>query len=611
MFTSRFVAANLLGLCILSVSALGCDDEVMKKAPHATVAPPVPAPWHAGRGAEYAFSVLSMTQMGKMPANGAVEVKGKVALVAEALRGGGVRLHFRPSEIELVQPKNVNESIVEDLRADLGRGFAVDLRGGVAEAYLEPEESSLMAFGVRRQLAALAQRVDPKSASATSWKGDEWDTSGLAQVEYAATPAKKGTYRWTKKGYSRVLATRGAESALQEQTWKPEVPASEGTIEIDASGVVAIERKEILKTELMPEQFLRSDYEAKLRRLTDWHNAKPPSVEELERRKVDAPPPKMDTSSLDAIRFSGRSWEEVLATLAEDKNSKGQTSKAEFSARQSAYHALVGLLRSNPENVEKAKKLIDEKDPRSSTLMRTLAAASTASTLGVLADMSLDASRPIAERQGAAAMLLRAENPPPEIIETLVQYLGTPEMKEHGLLGLGTFSRRWRASSHEEVANRAAELIASELKKAKTSEEKERALLAVANSGDVSLFEPAAAFQGAEDPGVRGAAIQAVRLMKDNRVEPLLASRLKAAESPSEVETILSALEQRKRVEESTVALVEAKTKPEADAVVRRQAAITLGKWRAQWPRIVPVLEQLAKLDPDARVREAAQIGTM
>lgn len=609
MFISRFVAANLLGLCILSVSALGCDDEV-KKVPSATVVPPVPAPWHAGRGAEYAFSVLSMTQLGKMPANGVVEVKGKVALIAESLEGG-VRLHFRPSEIELVQPKNVNESIVEDLRADLGRGFAVDLRGGVAEAYLEPEESSLMAFGVRRQLAALAQRVDPKPASATSWKGDEWDTSGLAQVEYVADPAKKGTYRWTKKGYSRVLATRGAESALREQTWKPEVPASEGTIEIDASGVVAIERKEILKTELMPEQFLRSEYEAKLRRLSDWREEKPPVREDLARRKVDAPPPKMDTSSLDALRFSGRTWEEVLATLAEDTGPKGQPSKSEFSVRQSAYHALVGLLRSSPENVDKAKKLIDKKDPRSSTLLRTLAAASTASTLGVLAEMSLDASRPIAERQGAAAMLLRAENPPPEVIETLVQYLSTPEMKEHGLLGLGTFSRRWRAGHHEQAAKRAAELIASELKKAKSSEQKKRALLAVANSGDVSLFEPAAAFQVSEDPEVRAAAIQAVRLMMDSRVEPLLASRLKAAESPSEIEATLSALEQRKVVEESTVALVEAKTKPDADAVVRRQAAITLGKWRNRWPRVENVLEQLAKSDPDARVREAAQLSSM
>ena len=610
MIISRFVAANLLGFSLLSVSVLGCDEEA-KKAPAAPSAAPVPAPWHAGRGAEYTFSVLSITQLGKMPANGRVEVKGKVALVAEALAGGGVRLHYRPSEIALVQPKNVSESVVEELQADLGRNFAVDLRGGVVEAYHEPEESSLMAFGVRRQLAALAQMVDPKSTSATSWKGEEWDTSGLAQIEYAADPAKKGTYRWTKKGYSQVLATRGTESALQEQTWKPEVAASEGNIEIDASGVVSIERKEILKTELMPEQFLRSDYEAKLRRLSDWRQEKAPSVGELERRKVDAPPPRMDTSSLDAIRFSGRSWEEVLATLAEDENSKGQPSKAEFSARQSAYHALVGLLRSNPENVEKAKKLIDEKDQRSSTVMRTLAAASTAKTLGVLAAMSLDASRPLAERQGAAAMLLRAENPPPEVIETLIQYLKVPEMKEHGLLGLGTFSRRWRTGRHEDVAPRAAELIATELKSAKTPEEKKRALLAVANSGDPALFDQAKAFQVSDNPEVRQAAIQAVRLMKDKRVEPLLASLLKEAEPPSEVEAILSALEQQKRVEESTVALVEERTKPVVDAVVRRQAAITLGKWRSQWPRVDKVLEQLAKSDPDARVREAAQISTM
>jgi len=40
--------------------------------------------------------------------------------------------------------------------------------------------------------------------------------------------------------------------------------------------------------------------------------------------------------------------------------------------------------------------------------------------------------------------------------------------------------------------------------------------------------------------------------------------------------------------------------------MVRREAVLTLVKWREKWPSVEPVLKECAEKDADKRVREAA-----
>lgn len=593
--------------CLLLSVCVGCDQQDSSPSSSIEQAKPHPALWLDDQSASYTFALTSSTSLGGLPSSGAVEVVGKVRISSQAGSDGVMTLNFRPSDLSLTRPSDADKEAVKGLLEDLEQPFGVELKQGALVAYLEPEGSALLAFGLRRQLAVLAQRAQPGKPGAEEWTGLEWDASGQAQVSYKMDPTKPGTSLWKKTGYKKTLANQASHAALQEQSWEPEVIKSEGFISTDNLGVVAIERSESLRTEMTPGQYLQSSYVAKLKRLESSKAPQPPAPEDVIRRTAGSPLPPMDTSVLDAIRFAGKTWDEVLASLPSEKSG----SKASFSARQAAFNGFVGLFRTDEENIKKAQVLIDARDPRSSTLLRALASASTESSLKVLSGISLNKARPAAERASAAATFLRAEVPPPSAVKTLEKFVDDPLLKETGLLGLGTFGRLWRKAGQTEAAEKAALRLAAELKRAKSPEEQERCLFAIANSGDARFFERAVELQSSSDPKVREAAIQAIRLMKEDRVEGTLTALLQGTQKPAEQVSILAALAQRKRVSEATVKLVESSTDAKLDAEVRRQAVLTLGAWRAKWPRVLDVLKRLATSDTDARVREAAQLKSL
>lgn len=600
------VSATWMLASSLFLFSTGCEEE---KAPATIVHKPHTPLWHADKSSSFTLALSSSTSLGAIPDMGKVALSGKVDISVTSAAPGALMLYLRPSEISLDKPKGADPQAVSALKEDLERPFGVELKEGSLAAYLEPEESSLLAFGMRRQLAVLVQRAEPEKAGDKEWKGHEWDASGRALIQYSLDPKQPGHFGWKKERYDEVLAHKATHAKLQDQTWTPRIVFSQGSILVDDAGLVSVTRKEELQTELTKEQFLRSTYEATLRRLEGAPGATVPKPDALVRRLATEPPPRMQTDALDAIRYAGRAWEEVLSSLPKDD--EAGASKQNFGQNQAAYHALVGLLRTDEKNVELAQNLIEKKDQRAGTLLRALASASTPQALSVLTKMSLDSDRYVPERQLAAANLLRAEQPPAELVTTLERFLRDAHLREHGLLGLGTFSRLWRKAGATETADQASSLLEVELSREKKADGQRACLLAIANSGDARLFDAVIPFQSSANDEVREAAIQAIRLMKDDRVEPTLTDLLSKTKSAGETTALLAALEQRHTVTEKTVELVESKTAPELDAGVRRQAAVTLGVWRKKWPRVVPVLERMAKSDPDARVREAAQLRTM
>lgn len=605
---SSVVAARLL-LALLALPTLATH-MACREAPSEVrreLAAPRP-PWLSGSKNVYTFRITAGTSLGAIPSSGTVEMIGKVTAYVDAPSGTTTRVRFVPSALELVRPKGAASDAVERIVGELAEPFGAELEQGMLSAYLEPEGSSLLAFGLRRQLVAVLQRAEPSEEGLREWPGEEWDASGRAQVFYTRDGADSNLLRWKKTGYALVLATRGAQSALGEQTWKPRIVESSGMVRVDEQGLASVERKEVLEAELTRGQALRSEYEVQLKRLTGVEPSPLPDVKLL-RREVSAPPPAMPTDSLDQLRFAGRSWEEVLAKAPRDgEDPKGQVG---FAERQAAFHALVGIFRSDAARVTEAKLLIRKGDEHSDTLLRTLAAASTPASTDALAALTSDTSWPIADRQRAAAALLRAENPPPALAKTLEGFLRVPELRQHGLLGLGTFARRWRLTNETAASERAAKVLGAELRAAKTDKERETCLLAIANSGDAALFDQVLPYQKSEIEPVRVAAISAIRLMRDERVEPTLRALLADEQRPGDLTAILASLEQRKPVAEETVRVVEARTSAETSPAVRRQAVLALANWRTQYPRLVEVLAALAAADPDARVREAAQLHAM
>ncbi len=617
MMTQRARETGVLAVVLFAVGSatvttglVACD----RSSPSAVEQEPLVRPlWLPGRSSAFAFSLGSSTSLGAIPTSGEVVVVGKVSVFVEPSSEGRQTLRLTLSAVTLESPKEAAPAAVAELVSELEQPFAVELERGILARYLEPEQSSLLAFGLRRQLAVVLQRAEPPSGRGSAWDGEEWDATGRAAVHYAAEPGRAGRYGWRKSSYVQVLANQAAHAALQKQSWKPEVAESRGFVQMDDTGLLELERAEVLRAELTRGQYLTSRYRVRLERLVGADVGAPPAPGALVAREPNVSPPTMKTDSLDVLRALGRSWDDVIASLPSDDEGQAGTAsaQADFRARQASFHALVGLFRTDSANIGRARALIAKQDERSATLLRALAAAGTAPSVEALTALALEKDSPKAAQKRAAAALLRVEVPPPEALPALEAFLRVDALFEHGVLGLGTFSRRWRQAGQVELANRASDRVAAELRGTTDSQKRELCLLALANAGDARLFEQVVPLLESQDERVRHAAIQSVRLMDDARVEPLLVGLLPKATLPAESVVVLSALAQRTLVGDTTVSAVLLETKPERDPAVRRQATIALANWRTQYPHLAEALANLASTDADARVRESARLGAI
>ncbi len=147
--------------------------------------------------------------------------------------------------------------------------------------------------------------------------------------------------------------------------------------------------------------------------------------------------------------------------------------------------------------------------------------------------------------------------------------------------------------------------MSHELEAAKAPRVRALVLLAIANSGASKLYELALAQQSSNTPDVRHAAIQAIRLMEDVRVEPRLTELLAAADE-SDIQSTLQALGRRETTTQALVTRVQAVARTHPAPMVRREAVLTLVKWREKWPAVELVIKECAEKDTDRRVREAA-----
>jgi hypothetical protein len=99
----------------------------------------------------------------------------------------------------------------------------------------------------------------------------------------------------------------------------------------------------------------------------------------------------------------------VLSSLRASESLQGAEER--INAQQRDFHALVGLLRLKPENVERVVTAY-AKGEVGETLLTALSAASTSESLGALGRLAQDAKLPNATRLKAAASFVRAGLPP-------------------------------------------------------------------------------------------------------------------------------------------------------------------------------------------------------
>jgi hypothetical protein len=608
LVATRLIAPSfMLGALMLTSLALGgCEKS-------SAAVQPTPAPvgitWNQQQTHVYRVELASTPQLSGAPMATTLVMRGQLD-VSFRRNGAALQAVLRLVQPTLVDAAGKSASGFAPLEAELARPFAVELSRGIATAYLEPPTSGSLApvAGFRRQLAALVQLGE--HAPGGEWKSTEWDSTGLADIAYARDPKVPGAFSWNKLGYAKLVTSeRRAIQSLDTTKLAPKIESAIGRVTMDASGLVTLGRKERLSVRLSAESTLTTELSAKLERTGLEPAAAPASWTSAERdwqrHEVGTPVQAFDPTTTDQARIGDHQFGEVVAKLQELEPKSG-TARAPAAQEGPLFHALVAILRQRPEHLPEALQLVRNGSPIRDTLLDALAMASTSQTIEALGNVAFDKALPAPRRVRAAGALIRAKEPTENALELAVKMTGDPLLRDNGLYGLGSFVRQLREQNKPALANTGTQVLAQQLKLAKSPSELSTVLLAISNSGSAELFQPAAAYQKDTNASVRRAAIQAIRLMPQPEVEERLRAVLDSKER-DEVVAALHSLGRRPKVSRETVDRVETLAKKDPSAEVRREAALALGLWSQLWPEVVKVLADLREHDPDARVRDVAK----
>jgi len=398
------------------------------------------------------------------------------------------------------------------------------------------------------------------------------------------------------------------DDALDASQVKLQIAASEGTTSFDAQGLRELHRHEELKAALTGDKSISTSVSVSLVRSSVAALSGPARSDLFSpdrRSGADQPMSPQRRLAFDEVMIGGRTFADVAAQYDKWSKAPGGIEGVAATERATYFRAFVGLLKTKPETLSMARKLVETGSPASDALVDALGMASTPESSALLSELFFSPKSSRSLKIRAATALIRAPEPSEPGLLALERMIDDEEYCEHGLLGIGTYARLLRQAGSATLADRATSRLQQELAAAKSPRVRALVLLAIANSGASKLYELALAEQSSTITDVRHSAIQAIRLMDDARVEPRLAQLLESTDE-SDVQSALQALGRRETTTAPLVERVQELARDHAAAMVRREAVLTLVKWRERWPRVEAVIKERAEKDTDKRVRQAA-----
>ncbi len=604
------LALGLMAAIAALSSCQGRADDAPRAAAAAAASTSVRPRWPVNKTVSYTLELTTVSDTGQSP------VAVQLTLVATPevtfrASGTGYQGQVAMTGVRLLDHAKRDAAGSEQLARELAEPFGFELTSaGQLLAYFQAPTSSAYASGYRRQIAALFQ-APPEGAlagAASVHPAKEWDATGLARVEYRATADAKNL-TWKRLDYERVLLNQSRrDDSVDASKVKPQIVASSGTLLFDDQGLVELLRREQIRAALTGDKSITTAVDVSLRRSLVASKVAPAAPQLFVpawRNAADVPISATPRVNWESVMIGGRTFREVMTQYEQWAKTPAGIEGVAAGERATFFRALIGLLKSQPETVSLARRAVDAGSPARSTLIDALGMASTPECSTLLVDLVFDPRAPKETKIRAATALIRAPEPNEAGLVGLERMIPNETFREHGLLGIGTYARLLQPQNRK-LAERAVGVLQQELSTAKTARRRALVLLAVANSGASQLFEAALADQASKTPDVRHAAIQAIRLMDDARVEPRLSALLGAADE-SDVQAALQALGRREAKAQASVELVERLAGSHAAARVRREAVLALVKWRENWPRVEAVIKERNEKDPDKSVRQAAQ----
>lgn len=617
---SRRIRAGVLTCAVFVLGGCGRHSDPAKPVP-GEVNSKLRPEWTVGQ--KYSYAVKLTSHAGTKGAAEVTKIDLTVDLDVSPFESNSEssRARFSLKNLKLV---SIVPKAPDDFPSELAKDYAVTIESGRIRELDVVNGTSPLALGIERAIAS-AFEVAVKPGS--TWTATEVDATGTYTAEYRQAD-EPGRYSKHKVRYE-PLPTTGPSALLGGLKLVPKVRSSTGEVRVGDGTLQLVRLHDELSVPASAGVSLDSSTELEVS-LTKRDSA-PADPGWVATRAALVPAGENRArlgggvdKSFDQLRIDGLTFDGVVQALeaepTDDAASQGTPRKATdadatetdgakrqaLQSRSRYFTALSALLRQDPKNVPKAVERIRRNSPATIVLLDALAASGDASAQAGLVTMVRDAKMTPMLRQSAAFSLIRTQAATEATVRALIELMDDPAVGAFAVYGLGTAARRLRESNQAPLALVATQALLNRLGHVKGGRLID-VLRGISNSGYSGALPAVRPYLADKDPALRGAAVEAVRLMDDPTVDGVIAHALQDQDESMR----LSALNAAKTRAPSEVLATGLDKIARSDEAVRcRERAVQLiGRWVTARPELRATLQYVAEHDGRDAVRAAAQGG--
>jgi HEAT repeat protein len=553
------------------------------------------------------------------------EMHGSLVVTARKASANSVQLAVHIAGSQFRTEKSNAQPMYDALTKELERPSLIKLsQGQITEERIAPGLSSFAETIIRYvgTIFQLRAAMGHRGLETT-----ERDLTGVYHAIYAADAAGHEVVR-TKLRYE-PLQIEAKGPGVDVPMLSTHVHDSKTTLRLSDNTLQSAELDETLGTPLSGTARVSSA--TTLRAVLKGSSAAVTLVpwETLASENVATQPGRMvakaaNTAQFDDLRIGNYTFDKALAELTESarhlRKHFGGTSgaadttgpsepamdKGSFAADQRAFGALIGLLRHDTANVDRAAQYIIKNGMAADSLMDALSSAGTPPTQQALLSIIDNSKLTKQVRLRAAGALTRVASPTPNAVTTFTRLLHVADFDAIACYGLGTLSRRMRENGDFAAADAVSDTLVKELRETKKEDWTVTVLRGVANSGNGKAFASVEPFLTDRSARIREAAVSSLRLMMEPKVETVLQSILANETDDSVRVAALDACGMRPMTPgllqiTSTAVLSSKSTR------VRQKAIQVLATWTPRNAEAKSALKSMSVLETNPIVRREAE----
>jgi hypothetical protein len=262
------------------------------------------------------------------------------------------------------------------------------------------------------------------------------------------------------------------------------------------------------------------------------------------------------------------------------------------------FAALPAFFRQKPETLKRAEREIREDNPATASLLGGLSSSGSPAAQKVLARLAKDETLDMKIRESALRNLVQCTRPTEKTADIVWAFTDDSDFTRLAVFGIGIIARKMRKSGEVETASKYVSKLIDRLGEVEDPHQKRDVLRGISNSGDPAAMDAVAPLFNAEEPAVRGGAVEAVRLMEIPEADRLIAEKIsfKTEDTAGVRASAIRAAANRSQEDPILAALLEA-AQFDPDMKVKKESRKLLYSWSNGNPELVAKLEAIADTD--------------